>query len=99
MPITFEDDIHLLSGNPVPIARYLQNAFKIKTFNFHPIHLYINTDKIMRYEQAKQYTPDPSMLEKYINTESYGIGDIFKELILIAKEKNYTFKKMMDFVL
>ena len=52
--------------------------------NFHPIHVFLNTENIIRYENTRQYHQDFSELKKYIN-DGYGVRNILLEII----KKNY----------
>ena len=52
----------------------------LKVFNFHPIHIYLNTENISRYEQAKPYLKDKARLDKSINPGT-GVRNLFIELL------------------
>lgn len=75
LPYFWEDDVQCISHlngniNGWNIDNLLQHK-GLKIFNFHPIHLYLNTEQIQRYEEAKKYQQDIEMLKKYrcCNTE------------------------------
>lgn len=52
----------------------------LKIFNFHPIHLYLNSDNLMRYEQSKKVNKSEVEYAKLINN-SNGINNQFLSLI------------------
>ncbi len=85
MPLYYMDRIH------VEEPRYSKNGFSIKAldlsspglkvFAFHPIHIFLNTNKIETYRQAKKHYHEPKLLEQYRNKEREGIGTLFNELL------------------
>lgn len=91
IPIIFEDDLFLANRMKTSPDWYLDDLNMELVFNFHPIHLFLNTDNMQRYEQAKIYNYDNTKLEDFINKDSYGIFNFFEDLIIRAKEKEYEF--------
>lgn len=79
IPFFFEDDFYLIQENKKNIADYI-NYKGLKVFNFHPIHIYLNTERIERYQEAKKFLNSPKIRD-FINTKSYGIRNLFIELI------------------
>jgi acetyltransferase-like isoleucine patch superfamily enzyme len=53
----------------------------VLVFNFHPVHVYLNTDSLERYEQAKQYYSNPEMLWKLRNRQRLGTHDCLIALL------------------
>ncbi len=99
VPFIFEDDIYLLSDKKYSIEWFLGQSFHApRVFNFHPIHLFLNTDSMERYENSKPFTNDYKKLKQYVNTEFYGIENIFKNLVMLAKKNKYQFKKISDII-
>lgn len=89
VPIFWEDDINCLIGNVwEPELLSLADPNSLFVFNFHPIHVYLNTEKLSRYEAAKPYYPDPIKLREFVNPESTGIGTrvFLKRLLTLVKE-------------
>lgn len=81
----WQDDVFLTdrpkeSGQPsVPLV-----GSGLKIFNFHPVHIFLNTDCLERYHAAKPHYHDPDALRSMRNTERYGIGDFFSDTIAQA---------------
>lgn len=97
VPIIFEDDLYLSYTHRMPLDWYLSDAFYApRVFNFHPIHLFLNTENMNRYHEAIIYLNDFKVLKKYQNRHSYGIYDMFIELIQKAKQKGYVFKMIKE---
>ncbi len=66
IPYFYEDDAWALEdGAASPEAHLASNGLKV--FNFHPIHLYLNTESMDRYNRAKAYYHDFPMLRRFVN--------------------------------
>lgn len=93
IPFFYEDDLYLAEGNGKNPQIYLSNKVKMyRVFNFHPIHLFLNSESLERYEKIKGNYHDFKILKENVNVESYGILDFFKELVEDAKIKGYQFE-------
>lgn len=53
VPYFWEDDVHCVYGWQWDVDKYL-NHDGLKVFDFHPIHVFLNTDKIELYESNKK---------------------------------------------
>jgi hypothetical protein len=53
----------------------------LKVFDFHPVHVFLNTETMDRYEEAKKHYKEPKELAAYRNTETRGTKDIFVDLL------------------
>lgn len=93
IPFIYEDDIALIEGKDYTAEYYLGEGFSMeRVFNFHPIHIFLNTEKLDRYANSKQYQFDFNQLEKYRNTNiEEGTEVFFKKLIAEAKKQGYKF--------
>ena len=95
VPILFEDDLYLSST----VKHHPEWYFDIDmdmVFNFHPIHLLLNTDNMDRYSGAKPYYHDFVRLQDYINRDQYGVYDFYKDLISIGKLDGYEFRMLRE---
>ena len=83
VPIFWEDDVELMFGlkNNIDMVTNLKG---LKVFNFHPIHIFLNSENIDRYQRAKQYVQKPDELINLKNT-NLGVRNIFIDLL----KKNY----------
>ena len=80
VPYFWEDDVHCRHGwewNPQIYAK----AKGIKVFDFHPIHIYLNTEHLDRYHQAKEFHAKPYKLSSLINKKHYGTRNFLLDLI------------------
>lgn len=84
VPHFWEDDLHCIYEDSWDIDIY-KDAKGLKVFDFHPIHVFLNTEHLDRYESARESFKDLEVLKLSINRSSYGTKDF---LIDIIKEKN-----------
>ena len=45
---------------------------------------------------AKPYLHNYQKLKEFVNTEEYGIRDLFLDIVKLAKAENYTFHKISE---
>ncbi len=100
VPYFWEDDIHCAEmerkyWDGWDVAPFLDNSC-LKVFDFHPIHLYLNTDTMVRYEKARPYFHNPEKLREIQNKTVPGDRDFLYNLIKGAKEREYTFGLLKD---
>lgn len=69
VPYCWEDDVHCLFGqqnqychDPLSILKSTNQS--IKVINFHPIHIYLNTEILNRYSDARNELNNPIGLQK-----------------------------------
>jgi hypothetical protein len=65
-------------------------------FDFHPIHIYLNTENKYRYSEAKKFYEDPEKLLEYRNTEVPGTRDLLINLMKHCKNNNIETSRMID---
>jgi len=68
----------------------------LKIFNFHPIHIFLNTEKVERYENSRDAHKDVIQLEKHKNKKNIGTRDILIELINEGKKRNLNFSRISE---
>lgn len=79
VPHFWEDDAELLYKSNIKLCSLL-NYEGIKVFDFHPIHIFLNTEDMNRYEKAKKFFKRPKSLFHFQNKEKYGTGNFLEEL-------------------
>lgn len=77
VPTIWEDDFEfpILSDQP-----WGEWDIGIRVINFHPIHLYLNTEDAQRYESTRQMHNSPKQLENHRN-KSIGTRSEFQSLV------------------
>jgi hypothetical protein len=67
VPYHWEDDVHFLHGHMHTMQDVL-NRPGLQVFNFHPIHVFLNTEHQDRYEVTRPIHHDPAALLQYRHT-------------------------------
>lgn len=104
IPYWWSDNIHLLHGmdcNAVRLPGLKEPGLKI--FDFHPIHIYLNTKDLDDYREAlKTISPlreaTPKQLDVFRNSGS-GIGTFFEKLckhIKTSQERTFTVRGLIQ---
>lgn len=82
VPYFWEDAAVCMSEINTPIVQ-LAHRTGLRVFNFHPIHVYLDTDALGRYERARPNFQNPSELVKLQNKDAPGTRDRLKKLLEI----------------
>lgn len=77
-PYFWEDDIDCLF-NDLNIEKTF-SCSGMKIYDFHPIHVFLNTEKLDRYENSRVEHQNPSKLKNYIH-DGYGTQDQLIKLL------------------
>lgn len=102
IPFFFEDDAHcaeLDNGFPLDwdADKWLSApSMPYKVFNFHPIHLFINTETTGRYQSARPFLRDLEALKTHVNLSCPGTADFFDRVVQRGKERGMAFLKTED---
>lgn len=70
VPYYWEDDVHCMYGLHGRMSAFLALS-GLKVFAFHPIHVFLNTESLSRYESLRHLDQDPKKLIKH---RKKGIG-------------------------
>lgn len=86
LPYFWEDDIEASAAEPswdLGAARF--GAPGLQVYDFHPIHVYLNTERMDRYHRLKQHGPLHNIardrIDSHINRTSAGTGTFFDALL------------------
>jgi hypothetical protein len=86
----WEDDCHISLLEQGKEQDWDVNRFLsyegIKVFDFHPIHLFVNTAETAHYQLIRPYNKDPDRLRKHINRQTAGALTFFKDLSAAIKQ-------------
>jgi len=96
IPFNWEDDVHWAYGYSFEDAGMEIDTDELVIFDFHPIHIYLNTENKYRYNEAKNYLNDPKKLLDYRNSEVPGTRDLLMNLLKRCKEKELTTHRLKD---
>ncbi|MBI88588.1 MAG: hypothetical protein CMG60_00760 [Candidatus Marinimicrobia bacterium] len=81
-PHFWEDDVNYVSNDKTSIT-YLMQKKGLKIFDFHPIHIYLNTNDLDLYEQTRRYHNNPIELLKY-RFNGYGVRNQLIEILELS---------------
>lgn len=103
VPFFWEDDIEMYDPTKkwtLEDSRFTSPGLKI--FDFHPIHIFLNSDSMKSYEELKSRNSLKALTENdvaaYINTNSKGVDDFFHEVcdyIKTSQKKSYTISEIV----
>jgi len=79
VPLLWEDDVHCLYGWEFDLKSFTGRP-GLKVFNFHPMFVFLNIEKIQRYHECKECGSDYNKLKSRKN-KSYGVENFLKELL------------------
>jgi hypothetical protein len=88
MPVFWEDDVNCVAGGDWDAdALSLSDPESLYIFDFHPIHLFLNTETMERYRRAKPHYQDAKKLTGLANPSTNGTGTrvFFKQLLARIK--------------
>lgn len=84
LPIFWEDDLAMIRGSLKVDKQRLkeqQDSNYLYLYNFHPIHVYMNTYDMNFYDSWKDHYQHTIELEKRKNSDRYGTCDALKDLL------------------
>ena len=94
LPFFYEDDAWTLEPGAGSPEDHLLSDVPLKIFNFHPIHLYLNTENMERYNRAKVHYHDFEALAPFVNHGSgFGARDFLLRLKVLAGQNGIRFGK------
>ena len=89
VPYNWEDDVHLLYqekssslGSPYEVSSNIYHD-GLKVFDFHPIHIFLNTESLDRYERTRHLHHNPKELIKY-RYDGYGTRSRLIDLLEVC---------------
>ena len=95
IPFHWEDDLHFYENKSYDFDFTDVHENNRLILNFHPIHVFLNTDCLETYQQAKKFYQEPKELIKYRNKTKIGTRDVLlKQLKQTSqmKEKKQSIK-------
>ena len=101
VPHFWEDDVFCIEREKAiykdwDVSKFLDYK-GLKVFDFHPIHVFLNTEHLERYQNAKSHFKDFSQLRNYVNNDHKNGSRVFlRNLIKEAKIRGYCFNKISE---
>jgi hypothetical protein len=82
IPHRFQDNASLRIGESLPERQTLNMGLHV--FDFHPIHVFLNTESLERYERTRPLHHNPEELIKH-RYEGYGVRSRLIEILKLAE--------------
>ena len=86
LPMFFEDDSYFLTSSDFTLNSLNLESNGLKIFNFHPIHIFLNTRHLSDYETAKDCFHHPHKLLQYRN-KGRGTHNLFIDLLKYIRDR------------
>ncbi len=80
VPYSWEDDIACLYNNMGDYQK-MKNREGLRVLDFHPIHIFLNTEHMDRYETTRDIHRDSQTLLNKRNVDSLGARDVLKSVL------------------
>jgi len=80
IPYFWEDDLHCIDKIGFNPSQWLKSD-SLNVFDFHPIHLFLNTHDLKLYEATRDLHFQPELLKNRANTQQEGARDWLLTLI------------------
>ena len=95
IPFNWEDDYHFALGYEFNDSKINLNDECLNIFNFHPIHIYLNSENNDRYVNVKDNLNDIDYISKYVNKNNVlGTRDILIQLLEHVKSNQKETNKL-----
>lgn len=98
IPFCFEDDVQCIMAKQDRMSWNMQGIVEnfLGVWNFHPIHLFLNTEALSRYEKTRKYHRDTDRLCQYRfkGDEYTGSFKVLQNIIAIAKRNGIQLKRI-----
>ena len=82
VPYFWEDDVMCIHSKSTPVKELALRP-GLKCFDFHPIHVFLNTESLDRYERTRPLHQNPKELIKH-RYQCYGTRDRLVELLELS---------------
>ena len=79
IPFYWSDDKHLELGRPLELGAVGLDTVGLKVLNFHPVHVFLNTETPDHYARLKHADQQPDVLAG--ERGARGIGDLFAAVL------------------
>jgi len=99
LPYFWEDDVYIEAMQRGIVAGWnvdsLLAAKGLKVFDFHPIHVFLNSEHMDRYEASRPFHRDATALLRH-RCPGYGSRNFLIDVIEKAKARGLAFRKVSD---
>ena len=84
VPYLWEDDVVCLYKDDLnPAAALVSDGLRV--FDFHPIHVFLNSEDLARYERTRNVHLVHQDLLHHRCADAYGVRDALRDLLVVKK--------------
>lgn len=99
IPFYWSDDDHLRRRRPFDLDELLLDAPGLKVLNFHPIHVFMNTESPEHYAAFKQHYQEVAELRRLRDTHARGTATLFRAVLeRVSGSRTRTLSEIHDAV-
>lgn len=99
VPYFWEDDVHVMAMERGLVPPWNADAMLdqqgLKVFDFHPVHVFLNTEHLDRYEQSREMHRDPARLAEHRHA-GQGTRTFLNDIIERGLTRGFQFKRVSD---
>ena len=100
-PCFWEDDFYMKDNESWSLQEPFFHKPGLQIFNFHPFHIYLNSNKMELYNSVKKEIGflkiNQENIQQFINSDKNGSGTIFDDLTLLLSDKDtYTIQDLKN---
>lgn len=89
LPHIWEDDVHCIKHwDYSGILSKIMTYGGLRILDFHPIHIFLNTENVERYNSARPHLKDLNELARCVNNNNYGTRNFIEQLITLFNESS-----------
>lgn len=96
IPYNWEDDVHWAYGYSFDDHKINIDTDGLAVFDFHPIHIFLNTENKYRYNEAKKHYNDSQKLLELRNKEVPGTRDLLIQLLKHCRQNGIETYRLID---
>lgn len=97
IPYNWEDDIHFVYQKSFDRSGLDLSGGAFNVLDFHPVHIYLNTENEARYQAAKKEYQNPAKLIEFRNTSGRaGTRDLFLDVLRQMKESKESTRTLAE---
>jgi hypothetical protein len=97
IPYNWEDDVHYMYGKRFDDCELVLSNSTLNVLDFHPIHVFLNTDCVETYQKAKIHYQNPEELIKFKNTTNLGVRDMLVRILEKTREDELENQTLLEF--
>jgi hypothetical protein len=96
IPYFWEDDAHFAYRRPFVLDSFELDPVEPNIFDFHPVHVYLNTEIDERYQAAKPSYHEPKAMLAHRNMQTAGTRTLLVELLEAISDDRLRWRRLTE---